>query len=42
VGALIGVASAGSYRFIVDQPFTAADLDAVSQVGAGPFPARGG
>jgi len=30
VGALIGVVSAGSYLFIVDQPITAADMDAVS------------
>lgn len=28
VGALIGVISAGSYLFVVDQPITAADLDA--------------
>ena len=41
VGALIGVASAGSYLFIVDQPITAADIDAVSQHGAAPLPARG-
>jgi sugar phosphate permease len=41
VGALIGAASAGSYLFIVDQPITAADLDAVSQHGAAPLPARG-
>ena len=41
VGALIGVASAGSYLFIVDQPITAADIDAVSQPGAAPLPARG-
>jgi sugar phosphate permease len=31
VGALIGLASAASYFFVVDQPITAADLDAVSQ-----------
>ena len=36
VGALIGAASAGSYLFIVDQPITAADLDAVSHHGAAP------
>jgi MFS family permease len=30
VGALIGVVSAGSYLFIVDQPITAAELDAMS------------
>jgi sugar phosphate permease len=32
VGGLIGVVSAGSYLFIVDQPITAADLD--SEIGA--------
>jgi sugar phosphate permease len=31
VGALIGLASAASYVFIVDQPITAADLDADAQ-----------
>ena len=41
VGALIGVASAGSYLFIVDQPITAADIDAVSQDGGAPMPAGG-
>jgi MFS family permease len=41
VGAVIGIASAASYFFIVDQPITAADLDAVSQPGAAPLPARG-
>lgn len=41
VGGLIGVASAGSYLFIVDQPITAADIDAVSQHGAAPAPAGG-
>jgi sugar phosphate permease len=41
VGALIGVASAGSYLFIVDQPITAADIDAISQDGAAPVPAGG-
>jgi hypothetical protein len=30
VGALIGVVSAGCYLFIVDQPITAAELDAAS------------
>jgi sugar phosphate permease len=30
VGALIGVISAGSYLFVVDQPITAAEMDAVS------------
>jgi sugar phosphate permease len=40
VGALIGVASAGSYLFVVvDRPITAADLDAVSQHGAASLPA---
>jgi cyanate permease len=34
VGALIGVASAASYLFIVDQPITAADMDALSDPGA--------
>jgi hypothetical protein len=42
VGGLIGVASAGSYLFVVDQPITAADIDAVSQHGAAPAPAAGG
>src|SRR5271155_3095506 len=41
VGALIGVASAGSYLFVVDQPITAADIDAVSQHDAAPLPAGG-
>ncbi|HEY1886979.1 MAG TPA: MFS transporter, partial [Roseiarcus sp.] len=36
VGAVIGIASAASYFFIVDQPITAADIDAVSQQGAAP------
>jgi hypothetical protein len=40
VGALIGVASAGAYLFIVDQPITAADLDAVPPHVAIPLPAR--
>ena len=30
VGALIGVVSAGCYLFIVDEPITAAELDAAS------------
>jgi hypothetical protein len=30
VGALIGVVSAGCYLFVVDQPITAAELDATS------------
>jgi hypothetical protein len=42
VDALIGVASAGSYLFVVDQPITAAEIDAVSQHGAAPAPAAGG
>jgi hypothetical protein len=41
VGALIGLASAGSYFFVVDQPITAADLDAFSPQGAADLPARG-
>jgi sugar phosphate permease len=41
VGAVIGLASAASYFFIVDQPITAADIDALSQHGAAPLPARG-
>jgi sugar phosphate permease len=31
VGALIGVASAASYLFVVDQPITAMDMDAVTE-----------
>jgi MFS family permease len=34
VGALIGVASAASYLFVVDQPITAGDMDALSSPGA--------
>jgi sugar phosphate permease len=41
VGAVIGLASASSYMFIVDQPITAADIDAISQQGVAPMPARG-
>jgi hypothetical protein len=37
----IGLASAGSYLSILDRPITAADLNAVSQQGAAPLPARG-
>jgi sugar phosphate permease len=37
VGALIGVASAASYLFIVDQPITAADMDALSGPGVMPL-----
>src|SRR5277367_6358173 len=40
VGALIGLASAASYFFVVDQPITAADIDAVSERSAAPLPAR--
>jgi MFS family permease len=42
VGAAIGLASAASYFFIVDQPITAAHLDAVAQQSPAPLPARGG
>jgi cyanate permease len=42
VGAIIGLASAASYFFIVDQPITAADIDALSREEAAPMPARGG
>ena len=35
VGALIGVVSAASYLFVVDQPVTAADLEAQADVGLG-------
>ena len=41
VGALIGAASAGSYLFIVDQPITAMDMDALSHPGAAPLGAGG-
>jgi hypothetical protein len=41
VGAVIGLASPASYFFIVDQPITAADLDAVWQQEAVPLRARG-
>ena len=34
VGALIGVVSAASYLFVVDQPITALDMDAMSGPGA--------
>jgi sugar phosphate permease len=37
VGTVIGVASAASYMFIVDQPITAADMDAVSAPGLIPM-----
>jgi sugar phosphate permease len=42
VGALIGVASAASYLFIVDQPITAAEMDAISRSGIAPQRAGGG
>ena len=42
VGGLIGLASAASYLFIVDQPITALDLDAASGSETVPLPARGG
>jgi cyanate permease len=42
VGALIGLASAASYFFVVDQPITAAHLDAVSQQEPVPLRASGG
>jgi sugar phosphate permease len=35
VGALIGVVSAGSYLFVVDQPVTAGDMEARTDVGLG-------
>jgi sugar phosphate permease len=41
VGGLVGLASAASYLFIVDQPITALDLDAASASKAVPFQARG-
>ena len=41
VGALIGVASAASYLFIVDQPITATDMDALSDPGAASWRAGG-
>ncbi len=40
VGALMGLASAASYLFIVDQPITALDIDALSSPRAEPFAAR--
>jgi len=40
VGALIGVASAGSYLFVVDQPITAAEMDALSAAGTLPVNSR--
>jgi len=33
VGSLIGAVSAGCYLFVVDQPITAAEMDAVSEIG---------
>jgi sugar phosphate permease len=41
VGALIAVASAASYLFVVAQPITAGDLDAASHPGAAPLPLGG-
>jgi hypothetical protein len=38
---VIGLASAASYFFIVDQPITAADIDAISQHGTAALPAPG-
>jgi hypothetical protein len=40
VGALIGVVSAGSYLFIVDQPLTAADMDAIAPAGSLPVSSK--
>jgi sugar phosphate permease len=40
VGALIGVVSAGSYLFIVDQPLTAADMDATAPAGSLPVSSK--
>jgi hypothetical protein len=37
VGAVIGVVSAGCYLFIVDQPITAAELDAASGTNLDPL-----
>jgi sugar phosphate permease len=39
VGALIGAISAACYLFMVDQPIMASDMDAISDPGAGDFPA---
>jgi sugar phosphate permease len=39
VGALIGTISAACYLFMVDQPIMASDMDAISDPGAGDFPA---
>ena len=36
VGALIGAVSAGCYLFVVDQPITAAQLDATPEASVGP------
>jgi hypothetical protein len=40
VGGLIGVVSAGSYLFIVDQPLTAADMDAIAPAGSLPVSSK--
>jgi sugar phosphate permease len=37
VGSLIGAVSAGCYLFVVDQPITAADMDAASDAKIGPL-----
>jgi hypothetical protein len=39
VGALIGVVSAASYLFVVDQPITAVNMDAMSHPEATPLKA---
>jgi sugar phosphate permease len=41
VGAVIGIASAACYVFVVDQPITAIDMDEVSASGDFPLRARG-
>jgi MFS family permease len=40
VGALIGVISAGSYLFVVDQPITASELDAIAPTGSLPVSSK--
>src|ERR1700744_4183129 len=40
VGALIGVVSAGSYLFVVDQPLTAADMEAIAPSGSLPVSSK--
>jgi len=39
IGALIGVVSAASYLFVVEQPITAVDMDAMSHPGVTPLKA---